>query len=100
MSYYTDDELKNFFEYAKKFIQEKKKEENAQIEPEGLKLLNELLGLLDAMYFNAMLFESFVTQYAANKYLLEEDLEQLPLHINDNGILSEVIVKWRLENGK
>ena len=98
MSYYTDEELRDFVEYAKDYCSKLEKEE---VKEEELEALNSLVKIIVfACRYNAMVFESYIQGYAANDYLFNQDLEQLPLHINDDGLLSTVIVKWRLNNNK
>ena len=97
MSYYTNEELRGFVQYAKEYCSKLKKED---VDDDELKALNELVMIIVTMQYNAMLFESFIMGHSAHDYLLSKDLQKLPLHINDAGLTSTVIVKWRLNNNK
>jgi len=97
---FTDDDLKDFVDYTQEFLKGLKADKNVKVDPEEEKALKDLTRQIIAMYYNAMVFESYVMSYAAGKYLLENDLSQLPLHINDDGLVSRAIVKWRLERNK
>lgn len=95
MSYYTDDDLRDFSKYAAVKLKDAKDTPAPEKIP-----LEYLIRLLTSMYHNAMVFESYIEGSTAQVYLLAEDLHQLPLHMNDDGLLSQVIVRWRLERNK
>jgi hypothetical protein len=96
MSLYTDDDLRGFVKYTKDYVA--KLEEKP--DPEDRDKVEELVRIIITMRFNAMVFESFVRGHSAKDYILSKDLTQLPLHLNDEGLLSQVIIKWRLQNNK
>lgn len=100
MSYYTNDELKDFVKYATDHLAGLKKDEKNKPSPEDEKALKDFTKIIVSMYYNAMLFESFVNGHSAHDYIMGKDLTQLPLHMNDDGLVSQVIVKWRLQNNK
>lgn len=99
MSYYTEEDLRDFEKYANEQLATLKKE-GTEVPPEEKKALTELIRIIQGMYYNAMVFESFIDGRSYSDYILSKDLTQLPLHLNDNGLVSRVIVKWRLERGK
>ena len=100
MSYYTSEDLKDFVKYSKDYLAGLKKDENYEANPEEEKSLRDLSKIIETMYYNAMLFESFISTHSANDYLMSRELDQLPLHMNDNGLVSQVIVKWRFQRNK
>jgi hypothetical protein len=100
MSYYTDDDLKDFVKYSTDYLAGLKKDENKKSTPEEEKALSDFTKIIVSMYYNAMLFESFITGHSANDYIMSKDMQQLPLHMNDDGLVSQVIVKWRLQRNK
>jgi hypothetical protein len=55
---------------------------------------------LEAIRYSPLLFQGLLETYEVDYALMEEPLEQLPLHINDAGLLSKILVKWRLTEGK
>lgn len=95
MSYYSNDDLRDFAKYASEMLKREKDTPSEEKKP-----LKDLLKILIAMYYNAMVFESYIEGSTAQAYLLTEDLYSLPLHMNDDGLLCRVIVKWRLERNK
>lgn len=97
MSYYNEEDLKDFFNYAKEYVNALKKEE--VVEEERSKL-EALCRIILTLRYNAMVFESFIQGNSAQDYLLSKDLDSLPLHINDAGLVSQVIIKWRLQRNK
>lgn len=98
MSYYTNEELKDFWYYAKDYIKDLSDLDKS--DGEGLEKVKDLIKVIQSMYFNAMVFESYINGHSAHDYILNKDLNMLPLHINDEGLLSKVIIKWRLERNK
>ena len=97
MSYYTEEDLRDFVSYTKEHFKTLKKED---IDEEGRGKLEGLIRILLSMRYNPMLFETYIQDYSPSDYLLNKDLNQLPLHINDEGLLSQIIVKWRLQRNK
>jgi hypothetical protein len=97
MSYYTEEDLRDFVQYAKDYFKELKKED---VNPEEHKAVNDLVSIIVTMRYNAMVFESYIQGHSAKDYLLSKDLQKLPLHISDDGLLSQIIVKWRLQRNK
>ena len=97
MAYYTEEDLRDFVKYAKEYCSNLKKED---VENEELQKLEELVRILMSMYFNPMVFESYIQGHTSRDYLLSKDLEKLPLFMNEEGLVSTVIVKWRLQRNK
>jgi len=54
---------------------------------------------IEVLHYNPMLFEDLIEQYDIQAGPLDEPLEDLPLHINDCGVVSQAVVKWRLQRG-
>jgi len=100
MSYYTDEDLKDFVKYSTEHLAGLKKDENIEVKPEDEKALKDFTKIIVSMYYNPMLFESFVNGHSAHDYIMGKDLSKLPLHMNDAGLVSQVIVKWRLQRNK
>jgi hypothetical protein len=96
MSLYNEEDLRDFVEYAKDYVGklEEKPDRDEQDKVE------ELVRIIITMRYNAMVFESFVQSHSAKEYILSKDLTQLPLHLNDEGLLSQIIIKWRLQRSK
>lgn len=65
---------------------------------EGAEQLKKLSRQLEAIRYNGMLFQSILENYDVDYDLMVEPLERLPLRISDAGVLSKVLVKWRLSN--
>ena len=101
MNLYTEEDLRDFVTYAKDHLSKLKKEDAPPVaRTEDEKALEELIKILVTMRYNAMVFESFVKVSSKREYILKADLTQLPLHLNDEGLVSQVIVKWRLQRNK
>ena len=97
MSYYSEEDLRDFEKYAKEFVRTVDKEKH---EKEEIDKVKDLIKIIVTLRYNAMVFESFIMGHSANDYILSKELNNLPLHINDDGLLSQVIIKWRLERNK
>jgi hypothetical protein len=100
MSYYTEDDLRDFVKYSKDYVAGLKADENDNSDPVEIKKLVDLTKVITSMYFNAMVFESFIKGNSVREYVFSSELDQLPLHMNDEGMVSQVIVKWRLQRNK
>ena len=99
MAYYDDDDLRDFVEYSKDYFKHLKKDD-PEYEEEGHQKVEELVRIIMSFRYNSLLFEDYIKRYTARDYLIGKDLKQLPLHINDEGLLSKVIIKWRLQRNK
>jgi hypothetical protein len=58
--------------------------------------VRQLRRLLQPIHYNPLIFQDSMREYEYSEILDEMPLDELPLHINDHGLLSEVLVKWRL----
>lgn len=93
---YTEEDLKSISDFLRLTAQEALK-----VEPpnqEDFESLMKLVRQLEAIRFNPILFESILEEYEVNYSLMEEPLENVPLHINDAGIISKTLIKWRCTN--
>ena len=54
---------------------------------------------LDAVRCEPMVVEALLEEYEVPLQVLEVPLEELPLYINDDGILTQTIAKWRFDQG-
>jgi len=97
MSHYNEEDLRDFVKYVKEYVGSMKKED---LDHEDHVKLEELIRIIITMQYNAMVFESYIQGHTSRDYLLSKDLQQLPLHLNDEGLVSKVIIKWRLQRNK
>lgn len=67
-------------------------------EPQKHEILIKFVRQLEAIGYSDMLFRDLLKDYETNFSLLGEKKKNLPLHINDNEILSEELILWRLSN--
>jgi hypothetical protein len=61
-------------------------------------LMRKLSRQLDVIDYNPLLLSGILEDYDIHCGSLEEPLEEMPLHINDEDIVSVTIAFWRLEN--
>ena len=61
--------------------------------------LNILARQLEAIRYNPLLLLDILEEYDVPFSVLEIPLEELPMHINNQGILTKVICEWRFEKG-
>ena len=54
---------------------------------------------IEVLHYNPMLFDSLLEEYEIQAGPLDQPLDQLPLHINDCGAVSQAVVRWRLQRG-
>ena len=54
---------------------------------------------IEVLHFNPMLFDSLLEEYDVQAGPMDKPLEDLPLHINDCGVISQAVVRWRLQRG-
>lgn len=54
---------------------------------------------VEALRYNPMLFADLLEQYDVEAGPMDQPLDQLPLHINDCGVISQAVVRWRLQRG-
>lgn len=90
---YEEKHIRTLHKYLKEKISEENKKESHDSEAVD-RLLN-LQRAIEAIYFNPLLFNDMFEQYDLGD-ILSYPLEDLPLHINDQGMISETLVKWRL----
>ena len=98
MEDYTTEDLKNLGE----FIKTTAKEATEEVPPDqdGYETLMKFYRQIEAIRFNPLIFKSILKTYTVNFNLMDEPLKKVALHINDAGILSKTLVKWRLTNGR
>lgn len=61
--------------------------------------VRKLRRLLQAIYYNPLIFRDSMKEYDCSEILDDMPLDELPLHINDHGFLSKILVQWRLSKG-
>ena len=93
---YTKDDLKNLSDYLRVTANEALKQEPPNQEEN--QTLMEVVRQMEAIRYSPLLFESILEDYEVNFSVMEVPLEEVPLHINDSGIISRAIVKWRCTN--
>lgn len=93
---YTAENLMDLAKYLKERYRELKKDKNNTEDPQPLM---DLARQLDAIYYNELIFEDILKEYDVSYQLMEEPLDDMPLHLNDAGILSHELVSWRLTIG-
>ena len=54
---------------------------------------------LEVLRYDPMMVEALLGEYEVPLQVLEVPLDELPLHINDEGILTQTLAKWRFEKG-
>ena len=55
---------------------------------------------LEVLKYEPMMVEALLEEYEVPFNVIEVPLEDLPLHMNDEGIITEVLCKWRFQRGK
>lgn len=93
---YEAKKLKELAIYLKERYRELKKDKSNTEDPQPLM---DLARQLDAIYYNELIFADILKEYSVSYQLMEESLDDMPLHINDAGILSRELVSWRLSEG-
>jgi hypothetical protein len=94
---YSTEGLKSLSDYLKTTAKEALKGEPP--DQEGHDQLMEVARQLEAIRYNPLLFKTILKKYQIDYgTILEKPLKQVPLHINDAGILSKTIVQWRCTN--
>lgn len=98
MAKYTQEDLKNLVKYLEERVQEEKKDKDAdhtKLEP-----VTKLVKQIQAIRYNPLLFSDICKYYEVDYLLMGCPTEELPLHINDKGYLSQILIKWRLSHAK
>lgn len=95
---YTSEDLKHLGEFLRTSANEALKEEprNDQAHDDLMSVMRQL----EAIRYNPLLFKSLLKRYEVSYSLMEEPLNKVALHINDAGVVSKVLIQWRLTNGK
>lgn len=91
---YTEDQLKSLCS----FIDETVKSLDPKTEDEKIEALTPLKRQIQAIRYSGLLFRDICKMYDVDYILMGCPLEELPLHINDQGYLSQTLIKWRLSN--
>lgn len=95
---YEEEHIKSLHTYLKECIEDERKKKDAL--PDAVNGINRLLDLqraIEAIRFNPLLFNDMFERYDLGD-ILTYPLEDLPLHLNDVGLLSQVLVEWRCSN--
>lgn len=93
---FKEEPIRALHKHLKECVEDEEK--SGSPDNEGIDRLLDLQRAIEAIYFNPLLFNDMFEQYDLGGMLLYS-LEDLPLHINDHGLLSQVLVKWRLREG-
>lgn len=95
MSYYNEEDLRDFVKYAEDYLK------NNKLSSEEKSPVRELINIIVTIRYNAMLLESYIATPSALGYTLSIDLKSLPLlNINKKNLLDTIIIKWRLQRNK
>lgn len=94
---YTPENLKDLSDYLRAAAKEALKQEPPN--HDNYQTFMDVVRQLEAIRYNPILFESILDAYEVDYSVMEATLDDVPLHINDSGILSVTIVKWRCTNG-
>jgi len=62
-------------------------------------VLRKLARQIEVIGYNPLIFEDIIKDYNIQAGPLDCPLDDTPLHINDEGYTSQVIVRWRLSRG-
>ena len=54
---------------------------------------------LEVLKYDPMMVEALLEEYEVPFNVIEVPLDDLPLHMNDDGIITTIICKWRFERG-
>jgi hypothetical protein len=95
---FTSDDLKNLVTYIRKVSKEALSKEPP--DEEKNQTLMTFVRQIEAIRFNPLLFKTLLNNFKVDYTLMKEPLNRLPLHINDAGVLSKVLVEWRLSNAR
>ncbi|TRZ51283.1 MAG: hypothetical protein D4S01_05060 [Dehalococcoidia bacterium] len=98
---YSEQDLRELRNHLKISVAEEKKKETGAAPEEELQSLSALSRLLEAIRYNPLLFKDVAEgQVEGVSFLMCScEIHDLPLHINDHGYLSKVLVTWRLNRG-
>lgn len=62
--------------------------------------MRKLARQIEVIGYNPLIFEDILAEYDIHCGPLDEPLEEMPLHINDESPVTVAVVKWRLSQGK
>lgn len=108
---YTEDNLISLADYLMKAARElERTQEQQQAAPvvpsmtdtepvDHVHNMRKLARQIEVIDYNPTLFEDILNEYDVHCGPIDEPLEEMPLHINDDDLTSQAVVKWRLENG-
>jgi hypothetical protein len=94
---YNEGDLKDLAAHLKEQAAERMK-----LEPPDEEGYNELVTVarqLEVIRFNPLVFQKILRDYDVEYDLLSRPLKEVPLHIHDAGLLSNVLVRWRCTKG-
>ena len=94
---YTAEDLKELSNYLRIAAKEALKQEPPN--QDNYQTFMDVVRQMEAIKYNPILFESILEEYSVDYSVMEVPLDDVPLHINDSGILSVTLVKWRCTNG-
>jgi hypothetical protein len=93
----TSDDLKSLRTYLKQAA-----DEALAIEPpdsEGAERLIKISRQIEVIRYNPLIFQDIIEEYDVDyAVVMEKPVDDLPMYINEAGILSKTLVKWRLSN--
>jgi hypothetical protein len=90
---YNEDDLKDLAAHLKEQARERIKQEPP--DEDGYNELVAVARQLEVIRFNPLLFQKILKNYDVEYDLLSRPIKEVPLHINDAGLLSNVLVRWR-----
>ena len=97
---YEENDLRNLHAYLKKYREDLKndKEPDETTQAANNKIL-ELMRLMEALRYKPLVIVSAWEDYDIAD-LMVLPLDDVPLHLNDQGHFTRALMKWRLEYGK
>lgn len=94
---FTSDDIRSVTAYLKESAKEALSQEPS--DPEGAEQLIKVARQFEVIRYNPFLFQDILDEYDVDyAALMAIPVDDLPMHINDAGVISKAIVKWRLSN--
>ena len=95
---FTEDDIRDLDRYLREHLTQIAGEKDSKVCDEDFQVIGEFERLLRDIRHDPLLFEGLLEHYEMG-VTTEVSFEDLLLHLNDEGILTQLIMKWRLERG-
>jgi len=96
---FCKDDLKDLGTFLKEFLADQHAKEENKPDEEELADISSFRRTLEALRYNPLLVTDLFTQYNLPAECIGVPLDEVLLHINDKGLLSKAIVRWRCDRG-